>query len=910
MLKRFLKVLFWAVTVNGLAISVSLASAAGCGCPDNPSDCGCAPRYQQDVVRAEVKNYDCSAPAPVSMQPAAPAYQAPVQQAPVAVRTRQAPEKVYQMNCIDEPRETRLAPLSNEEVARRGKVETVNEQYRFAGQPAPAKAQPEYAMSSRSARQQVFENEGEPCRDGSIFGGGPCKRKDKNGSIFGGGPCKNCTKNGSIFGGGPCKNCTKDGSIFPGGSCKNCKKPCQRRQCAPCRQLKQPCPQMVAAPKPECIKKYELQEVERSCSDFAPLSMEWVDFRIVRGDGQAYSRNLGKYRFRIFGCRRNTKNAILNEGRIVEKDMNFVEIFTDMVSDCYTIVNTQQCVDENTVLPEYVLTAEITDYFMNVCDEYNWDEARMENSRKGSSEMTVTWRLMDASKTNVLWKGESKGYAEIEDSEYNGEMILIQRAFADAADNLRYLPGFEDQLAVRVSPEEMQNQRKALMEMQRASGICQFKIVEDFGSVSTGYGAEEGWIEIKDTPAPIPTAEPIVAVRTPDVEMPIITPAPIVEMRNPAVVENSGFVEGGVATPAIVENSGFVEGSAVTPAVVLSNPVVVENSGFSEAALVSPAVVEDSGFTEMAVVSLEPVMTSPAVTEDSGFTETGMYAPAVKETSGVTEVTIASADVVVPAPTKTVEVAVPAPTPVAAGAIYEADKLCIVERADYENMGADTIGQTKNSVVAITNMKGKKGAGLLIAEQFVMTSADLVDRENNNYSVVTAGGKTVKAKAFRVNPRRNTALLVLSENAGYAPLALTLDLPPVGKGSYIAPAPAPKGDMAYLNNTGKVTSYRYTPDGTAEIVIETFEPKATIGTALIDDKGRVAGLAHRAQDPSTDLFLPFETAMRSLGVEICGKAFPEATPKPAEKAWRKPVAAYIDNSVAKAPEAMPAKARK
>lgn len=894
MLKKFVKVLFWAVTVNGLAISVSLASASNCGCPGNPSDCGCAPKYQQEVVRAEVKNYDCSAPAPVYAQQAAPVYQAPARQAPAAVKTRQAPQKVYHMECVDEAKEKRLAPLSNEEVARRGKVETVREEYKFADAPAPAKTAPEYVMSSRSARQQVFEGEEAPCRDGSIFGGGPCKSKDKNGSIFGGGPCKSCTKNGSIFGGGPCKNCSKDGSIFPGGPCKNCskdgsvfaggpckncKKPCQRRQCAPCRQLKQPCQpcvQTVAAPKPQCIKKYEIQEVERSCKDFAPLSMEWVDFRIVRGDAQTYSRNLGNYRFRIFGCRRNTKNAILNEGRIVEKDMNFVEIFSDMVSDCYTVVDMQQCVDENTVLPEYVLTAEITDYFMNVCDEYNWDEAKMENSRNGSSEMTVTWRLMDASKSNVLWKGESKGYAEIEEGEYNGEMILIQRAFADAADNLRYLPGFEDQLAVRVSPEEMQNQRKALMEMQRASGICQFKIVEDSGSVSSGYGVEEGWIEIKDTPAPLPTPEPIVAVRTPDVEMPIITPNPIVELKNPAVTENSGFAETGAVAPAVVEDSGFAEMTVVSPEPVMTTPVVTENSGFSETGVTTPAVVEDSGFTEMTIVSPEPVMTTPVVTENSGYAEAGIASPA----------------------------------PSAAGAIYEADKLCIVERADYENMGAETVAQTKNSVVAISNAKGKKGAGLLISEQFVMTSADLVDRENNNYSVVTAGGKTLKAKAFRVNPRRNTALLVLSEHAEYAPLALTLELPPVGKGSYVAPAPAPKEDMSYLNNTGKVTSYRYTQDGTAEIVIETFDPKATIGTALIDEKGRVAGLAHRAQDPSTDMFLPLEKAMRSLGVEICGKAFPEVAPKPEVKPWRKPVAQYIDNSVAKAPEAMPAKARK
>ena len=50
--------------------------------------------------------------------------------------------------------------------------------------------------------------------------------------------------------------------------------------------------------------------------------------------------------------------------------------------------------------------------------------------------------------------------------------------------------------------------------------------------------------------------------------------------------------------------------------------------------------------------------------------------------------------------------------------------------------------------------------------------------------------------------------------------------------------------------------------------------------------------------------------MRSLGVEICGKAFPKAAPKPEQKVWRKPVSSYIDNPVAKTPEAMPAKNRK
>ena len=861
MLNKISRVFTWTVTA---VFSISVANASDCGCPEATS-ARYVPvqNYQSDVIYPSVKNYDCSSQTQVYTRFAEPVYQevpvtAQPQPAPQAVRTRRAPEKVYHMTSVDEPKEHRLVPVSQQEVERRGRTEKTYE-YKFSQNETP-KAETEFVMSSRSERQKVFEGEEETCRDGSIFGGGPCKRKDKNGSIFGGGPCKNCTKNGSIFGGGPCKNCAQQ-TKTPCQSCKrSCRQvaPCQKAPCRTCVAPKpcQTCVQPVPAPKPACVKKYEMQEVVRSCKDFAPLSMEWVDFRIVRGDVKTYSRKLGNYRFRIFGCRRNTKNAILNEGRIVEKDMNFGEIFKDMVSDCYTIVNPQQCIDENSVLPEYVLTAEITDYFMNVCDEYNWDEARMENSRNGSSEMKVTWRLMDASKTNVLWKGESTGYGEVEEGEYNGEMLLIQRAFADAADNLRYLPGFEDQLAVRVSPEEMQRQKQTLMEIQRASGICQFKVVEDFGAVSGGYVSKEGWIEIRE----VPVVKPVV-----ETEVKVIKATPVIEMKNPPVVEDSGINESAIVS--------------IEPVVEMKNPPVTEDSGVKESGVVAvdfqnPPVTEDSGVKEAGVVAVD--FKNPPVTENSGVIENGVAA---------------------------VE-------PVATGAIYEADKLCIVERADYANLSSDTIEETRKSIVSITNSKGKKGAGLLISEQFVMTSADLVNREDNSYTVETSGGKTIKAKAFRLNPHRNTALLVLSEHAEYAPLALTLELPPVAKGSYVAPTPVTDNDKAYLNNTAKVSSYRYTPDGIAEIVVETFNPKATIGTSLIDEKGRVAGLSHRAQDPETDLFLPMETAMRSLGVEICGKAFPKAAPKPEQKVWRKPVSSYIDNPVAKTPEAMPAKNRK
>ena len=673
-----------------------------------------------------------------------------------------------------------------------------------------------------SARQQLFSESAEEKedRDGSIFGGGPCVSCDKNGSIFGGGPCKTCDKNGSIFGGAPCN----------GPACR---------------------PEKT---NPKYIQNYILYDdslysaIHRQCGDFAPLELEWVDFRLKNGmDNNGYSRKLGKYRFRIFGCRRDTKNAILNEGRILEKDMNFIEIFDDMVSDCYKVVKTPNdlCLRADSPLPEYVLTAEITDYYMNLCDEYNWDEAKKEDKRIGSSEMTVVWRLMDLTKTNVLWKGKSVGYGEVEDGEYNGEIVLIERAFADAVDNLRNLPGFEDQLSKRLSPEEVQRQRNALIDMQRQMDPvkCQFseeiKVMEDSGSVSSGYGMNEGWINV-----------------------------PEAKMVDGQIVENSGSVSSG---------SGAAEGSNVTELQLIDGQIV-ETSGASASGY---GMAEGGNVTEI-------ITTGGVVTEDSGVVSDGV---AMYEVEAVE------------------------PLPSDMSAMIESDSLCIREQPDYDNMGPENVYKVRTAVVSVANAKGKKGAGLLISEQFVMTSADLVDRSNNSYALETINGKKLKARAFRVNPKKNTALLVLDKPTQYTPLSLNLELPAVNKDNFMTLGllnfTEGEGE-GYLETGGKVSGYRYDEDGTSQIVIDTFVQSATIGGVLIDEKGRITGMAHTSRPikDGPDLFLPIETAMKSLGVGICDREFPQPKPKP-QKSWRqKSVAPLIENTVQKAPEAMDVKERK
>ena len=795
-----------------------------------------------------------------------------------------------------------------------------------------------------SDRQKLF--------DDSVDEKGRVK-KDKDGSIFGGGPCVSCNRNGSIFGGGPCKTCDKNGSIFGGA-------PCDGPACRPEKV------------NPKYIQNYVLYDdslyssVHRQCGDFAPLELEWVDFRIKNGmSDQGYSRKLGKYRFRIFGCRRNTRNAVLNEGRILEKDMSFIEIFDDMVSDCYKVIKTPNdlCLRADSPLPEYVLTAEISDYYMNLCDEYNWDEAKNADKRVGSSEMTVIWRLMDLTKTNVLWKGKSVGYGEVEEGEYNGEIVLIERAFADAVDNLRNLPGFEEQLAKRLSPEELQRQRDILIDMQRRMDPvkCQFsdeiKIMENSGSVSSGYGMNEGWINIPE--AKVASSQKTTTVQSVgkvSEKSGVVSSgtgantagnSTQIQMVDGKIIEDSGVISSGTGASAAGNSTQIemVDGKIVEDSGVISSGIgAIAAGSSSEIQRVSGKIVENSGVVSSGIGSAESSnatelqMVSGAISENSGSVSTGSGA---LQSSNKTELQMVDGEIVENSGAASAGYGVVAGNSVGEvigsgvaensgaasdgsamyeveavdpevhdmSALIEQDKLCIMEQPDYDNMGPENVYKVRTAVVSVTNAKGKRGAGLIISELFVMTSADLVDRANNVYALETINGKKLKARAFRINPKKNTALLVLDEPTEYTPLSLNLELPAVNKDDFMTLGLlnfAEGGSEGYLETGGKVSGYRYDEDGTSQIVIDTFVQSATIGGVLIDEKGRITGMAHTARpiENGPDVFLPVETAMKSLGVGICGKAFPTSTPKP-HKSWRqKSVAPLIEQTVQTAPEVM------
>lgn len=820
---------------------------------------------------------------------------------------------------------------------------------------------------------------------------------------------------GPIFGDNDCTRRTCGGAMFGPQTCKRIKLPCE--DCGD-----QPKP---VKPRPH-IKNYVtleediFQTIHHRCGDFAPLQLEWVDFRIKKGRDRTYSRRLGNYRFRIFGCRRDQRHAFLNEGRIIQKDMEFIRIFEDKVSDCYNIVKIPNDVclsGVNKPLPEYVLTAEITDYFMNLCDEYDWKDAEKANLRTGSAQMTVTWRLMDLSKSNVLWKGESNGYSEVPDGEYNAEMILIERAFADAVDNLRQLPGFEDQLAVRQTPEDLEAQKQALIAMERMNDPvkCQYQpeikqaqtlcplqensgtaadgqmctaqtepellsicpadnpdcsgsIEELGGSAGNGQYAQDNQTLILDQPAQdYSDTEVAVAEVTPveesgdTIDMGGSLNAREAEIADAAAKAENRTVQFDEFGNAI-ELSGGAEDSGTPPDFCPldadGNPQCGEQITVEEGNYEEEYACEDGNFCEPSMfeflheedrscspspvpflhkenrgcepsifddlfgtkpscaleeeqeIMIEDFIEQPYcqpesdlyIEESGGFEESGNFVEedgGVIDFGGAVETDGQSWTALDIPPEETQD-------------MIERNQLCVVNRGPYDKLTPENIYKVRASVVGVTNANGMKGAGLLISDQFVLTSADLIVKDNNRYRLKTINGVELSGRAVRINIKKNTALILLDEKTQFTPLSLNLELPEIGTGGYMALGllEDSEGGEGYLDNNGKVSGYRYSDEKGAEIIVDTFVQTVTVGGALIDEHGTINGMSHAGKkfEDGPDLFIPITTAINSVGLEICGQE--NKAPK-VPMAVIKPVSTAIDGFTgSKEPKPMDKKGRK
>lgn len=849
---------------------------------------------------------------------------------------------------------------------------------------------------------------------------------------------------------------------------------------------------------------------------FAPVKLEFVDFRIKKGRKyDEFDTKLGNYRFRIFGCRRESKNVFLNKGRAMQKDMHFFDIFFEQMNDYYPVVvdksNPYYLESDRIETPEYIVTAEITDYFMNICDEFDWNNVKQNKLRSGTSEMTVTWRVMNLTRDEVYCKGVTTGYGQISEGEPNGETLLVERAFEDALNKLPEVGCFNSTVSQRVRPDELARQLTVLKDIERrnqtfkdqyetelkgvsllqncASGVAtdaglrdksifehmgingngrfvrgrieSGRFVEDAAGTVVGYFDEKGnfvetsgskitgryengkFIEdshgtivghyengkfIEDGYIAIEESSGIYSDGRSPIERETLVIADGIDERHGIkgsgyfikghYDEKGNFVEDSKGTViGHYENGKFVEDSSGFSArgryvdgrfVEDPNGTVVghfdsqgrfveDSSGFSvRGRYVDGRFVEDPNgpvvghfdsrgrFVEdsSGVKVVGRYVDGRFIEDSSGnvighFDEKGYFIEdryiqesagysvresaidstgGVNGTGNVTErsisyrerlahngrtaglvldqecraieindanctvvknveenVTIAD-DYWIDVPLNTTDVLTIENRNMAEQAFANANnRFCIKNQAPYESLNPYNLYKIRASVVAVENARGKKGAGLIIADNLILTSADLMVKDNNNFNIQTINGKHLKATALRVNPNKNIAILLLDQPTQFTPLPLSLQLPEVNRDILLTLGmlDLDKEGEGYIDNEGKVIGYRWSEERGAEIIVDTFVQSVALGGALIDKNGNIVGIAHESKklEDSPDLFIPIETALKSVGMEICGREFSQKKPA-AIKTYETPLADAIDNSGNKAPKVMKGSERK
>ena len=811
-------------------------------------------------------------------------------------------------------------------------------------------------------------------------------------------------RDGSIFGGTCCTASNKqDNSIFPGHGCskdemRGCVtvKPAPKK--VPCKPKKRKIIAKEAVPMRENFvnnyvtvgRRDVYRSIHNQCQKFAPIQLEWVDFRLNEEDiNGTMSQKLGNYRFRIFGCRRFSKEAFLDQSRLMQQNMRFMSIFENELKDCFKIVKIPNDVCTEVTpspLPEYLVTAEITNYFMNICDKYDWDNSVKEDKRTGSSEITIKWTITDINKTKAYWSGETNGYGELMRGEENGEIILVERAYADAVNNLRNNPGFQKQLSRRFSPAERENQRIELIERERElnPAKCQYTKHETEINETTKYvytpdkpaeqvdvpepvsplvknkevlpvptvvaklsdgsvveKQSDGVVirknkdgsSVKVAPAPKPapeikttvttTVEKEMPIPTPPVPLPEPAPLPAAPLPTPAPAVTTTTTT--VVTTVTEEPAQVFDAATLLEKERPSEPLDIsliptnqeerygQNSEFEDAEikvdLKTTTLDKPSGVIPLPVPPL-PVPEKPCNNmtlfgpdcdcnnklyrgcednklykgcEDNklygGCEAQTLFGDCTKDPQGCKVTNNIDLDIdekggveATGTVSKETWISVPINDQ---GAIDAQNNLCIIERPAYDTpLTPEDVYKIRASIISITNNQGKKGAGLIVSDQFVLTSADLITKENNSYELQTINGVKFKGHAVRINPNKNVALIFMEKKTTYTPLSLNLELPPINKDKFLTLGILDfSTGEGYLEDSGKVSGYRYSENRGTEIIIDTFVQDVTLGGALIDKQGTITGLAHTGAKPSenTDLFLPIATAMKSVGLEICGK---------------------------------------
>lgn len=591
----------------------------------------------------------------------------------------------------------------------------------------------------------------------------------------------------------------------------------------------------------------------------APIKLEYVDFKINRNRTvDEWGKDIGRYNFKLFGCKRAERNIVLNEGRAMRRDMKFDNVFFEELNELFPVIVRRDNpyfpysigAERPDLLPGYVVTAEIKDLFINVCDQYDWRTRTYSHLRGGSSEIKVLWRVMTPFNRKLYWEDVTSGYAEIQTPIRDGEVRLIEKAFADALIRLVGMPGFIETMR-RVPDIDELNKAKAEFDAlayehkkykklqssyrrDRIKFYSERKRERDLDTLEhrmlSGQELSDGGLEhdiknksLDDLERMLKNGEELSSG-----EMTRLT-----ALRRALSVgekEKSDNNERGLTdeTGAGIAGRGLSDQSdGGVYARMLKDR---ENNGVLARLLKEPPL-------EKGVIG-RLLPTLPLFKNIEGYTLTADLDRIENRKTGFL---VSPVD----------------------------GWITINNQKPFRYLSPMRLYRIRSSIVAVSNEE-QVGSGLVISPSLVLTNYDIA-RKTTFVKTEFLDGRVVSSMVLRLNKDKDVALLYMTptEFDKYNwPVPLRLDLPDVGEPFYAIGTPM-RGGFEGAMDKGKVAGYRFGDSG-VEILTNTNVQSVTLGGILVDENGNAVGLAHAGKSliESRDGFIPIGDAFDALKIRI------------------------------------------
>lgn len=679
----------------------------------------------------------------------------------------------------------------------------------------------------------------------------------------------------------------------------------------------------------------------------AAIKLEYVDFKIDRlRTAEEWGKNIGQYNFKLFGCKRSEKNIVLDQGRAMRRDMKFSDVFFEEMNELFPVVVNKDSpyfpysIGDRT--PGYVVTAEIKDLFVNVCDAYDWRTRTYSHLRSGSAEIKVLWRVMTPYNRKVYWEDTTHGYATITDPIRNGEVRLVEKAFADALVRIVGMPGFMQTMRQVPDPRMIARAKSDFDAMAYAHIQNRKNLMSSYRRRRMKFYNERERERILETLEKIGPSQKMIEAEIEKGLGDVHRLEQLEKMQEEGIaLSNQQVQELRALEKTVAEETDRLRALAEETARKEAEEKMLaaeRDQGQAGKLLAGGLEAQDKDETELASDDSQgqagKLLAGGLEAQDKDETElasdgsqgqAGKLLTGTMETQDKDESELAGADgdaiyarmlqdrgaqdgvfgrlltanpllrlydgALLPSALERETMA----AVIGGDLAREGSKygfvvspidgwITINNQMPFRYLSPIRMYRIRSSVVAVTN-EGEVGSGLVIAPSLVLTNYEIAKR--SPYARVEfLDGRVVPTMVLRADQSKDVALLYMppAEFDKYNwPIPLRLDLPDIGESFYAVGTPMRGGFEGALED-GKVAGYRYTDYG-VDILTNTNVQSVSLGGILVDEHGNAIGLAHAGESfiDARDGFIPIGDAFDVLKVKIRDR---EVAETPTEKALR------------------------